>query len=325
MPNYAWSVAHAEPHIWHSMSCNASCDVLVAGEAGGQLHVSRDGGVTWTTGNSPSGTWISSAVSAGGEHLYAVQYGGGMYTSTDFGVTWQAIRTSPLVFNASGVAFEAIAVSQDNQRVAAVIQDGPIVLSDDGGKTWRAAAMPDGQSRHWWRWIDSSADGRVIVAVSQNGEVFRSVDGGAQWQAVAIVENGVAVTETWYRVKVSQDGRTVALVANTFGGAPGSGIHISRDSGTTWARTFTQVADYTFLAMSADGRVVAASVSDRGSAPGAILLSSDGGASFAPAPATPPETNWRAIVMSASGDRLSAATGGFSTQSAGRIYRARGS
>src|SRR4051812_36451407 len=39
--SYAWTLADSRARIWHSMSASPSGDVIVAGEAGGQMHVSR--------------------------------------------------------------------------------------------------------------------------------------------------------------------------------------------------------------------------------------------------------------------------------------------
>jgi hypothetical protein len=311
-----WTVADATPRIWHSISMNPAGGVIVAGEAGGRLHVSRDGGATWTSGNSGSATWISSTMSATGDRIYAAQYGGAIVVSTDFGATW-----SPLA-GAGNAAWEAVTTSQDGTRVAAVAQNGPVMLSGDSGASWQVATMPDGQANHWWRWIDSSSDGRVLVAVSHNAEVYRSGDYGATWQRVTVSVGGTAVGESWYRVKLSSDGQTIVVVANTFGGAPGTGIYVSHDGGASWSRGFSLVADYTFVAMSSDGQTIAVSVSNTGSTPGRIVGSNDGGASFTQLATPGSDTNWRAIAMSAAGDRLAAATGGFDTQSTGLLYTA---
>ena len=304
------------------MSMSSTGQVIAAGEAGGPIHVSRDGGATWTTGDSANAVWISSAMTASGDRIYAVQYGGDLVMSTNGGASWQAVTSSPLVHAAGGLGFEAVTVSQDGQRIAVAVQDGPIVLSADSGATWHAATLPDGQPNHWWRWIDGSADGRVLVAVSHNAEVYRSTDAGATWSRLTIAVGGAAANESWYRVKTSADGSAIALVANTFGGAPGTGIYVSRDGGATWTKPFALVTDYTFLAMSADGQRIAASMSNTGSAAGRVVLSIDGGASFSVLATPGSDTNWRALAMSAGGGELAAATGAFNTSSTGLLYTA---
>jgi photosystem II stability/assembly factor-like uncharacterized protein len=300
--------------------------VLVAGTAGGALFTTADAGATWTAGDSPSGIWISSAASGSGDRIFAVQYGTGMYTSTDRGRSWRQVTSSPLVYSPNGINFEAVSVSRDGLRVAAAIQNGRIVLSDDAGATWRVATLPDAPQERWWRWLDSSSDGRVIVAVSHNGEVYRSSDTGATWKAVTVSVGTptAAVSEHWYRVKVSADGSTLAIVANSFGGGPGTGIYVSRDGGSTWTKGFSLVADFTFLAMSGDGLTIGATVSNTGSTPGRVLLSTDGGRTFADQAMPGTDTNWRAMAMSTAGDRMAAAAGGFNTQSTGLLYTRNG-
>jgi photosystem II stability/assembly factor-like uncharacterized protein len=299
--------------VWHSLSTDAAGDVIAAGEAGGAMHVSHDGGMTWTSGNSASATWISNAMSATGNRIYALQYGGAMFESLDYGATWKQL-------SAGTGAWESVTTSKDGTRVAAVIQNGPLVISNDGGSTWHRAAMPDGQANHWWRWISSSSDGSVLVAVSHDGQVFRSTNAGVSWTRLTVSVGGVVANETWYRVKTSADGQTIAVVANTFGGAPGTGIYVSHDGGASWSKNFSLVADYTYLAMSSDGQRIAATVSNTGSTRGRVLMSFDGGSTFAQVPMPGSDTDWRAIAMSATGDHVAAATGAFNTGSTGLLY-----
>ena len=334
-PGTTWTPRLA-PRVWHWLSSDASGQVLLAGEAAnGVLNASVDGGETWTSGDSLPGIWISSDMSATGDRMVAVQYqGGGMFTSTDFGAHWVHV-TDPLVNPAVGVlSFEGVTMSQDGQRIAAVVQpsvpdvanpnsanvpNGRLVVSTNGGTTWTEPALPGGIARHDWRNIDSSADGSVLVAVTQAGEIFKSIDAGATWTAVTLTLAGSAtpVVENWYRVKLSADGQTVALAANTFGGAPGSGIFVSHDGGATWTRGLTATADYTELAVSADGSKIAATSSNILTATGAIttagrvVMSTDGGATFNPLTLPGTDTDWRAIAMSADGNKLAAAAGRF--------------
>jgi photosystem II stability/assembly factor-like uncharacterized protein len=297
------------------MSMASSGNVIVAGEAGGLLHVSADGGATWTVGNSPNGIWTSSVASSTGSHLYAVSYGDKMYMSTDNGATWTAL--SP-----AAASWEGVATSSDGKHVVAVAQQAPLMLSDDFGATWRNVTMPDGTGANWWRNVAMSDNGSVIVAVAHTG-IFRTTDGGATWSAVTVSVGGTVVNDTWYRVKMSADGQTIAVVGNTFGGAPGTGVYVSHDGGATWTRAFDRVADYTYVGMSSDGQVIGVTLSDMTSGstttPGRVLLSTDGGATFSQVtPGT--DTDWRAIAISGSGARIATAAGGFNTGTTGQLY-----
>jgi photosystem II stability/assembly factor-like uncharacterized protein len=290
---------------------NSSGSVIVAGEAPGLLHVSTDGGATWNVGASPTGIWTSTATSSTGNRIYAVSYQGSMYMSTDEGATWTTL--SPAT-----ASWEGIATSADGTHVAAVAQQQQLMLSSDSGATWHNATITGGATQ-WWRGVAMSSDGSVLTAVSHAG-VFRSTDSGATWSLLSVAVGGTAVTDNWYRVKMSADGQTIAIVGNTFSGAPGTGIYVSHDGGTTWTKGFDQVADYTFLAMSADGQWMGATMSDlNASTPGKVVMSSDGGATFSTV--TPGvDTQWRAIALSADGSRAAVAAGAFNVPTAGLLY-----
>ena len=332
-PGAVWT-PRLTPKVWHWVSSNTTGQVLLAGEAaGGVLNASTDGGQTWTSGG-PGGIWISSDMSATGSDMVAVQFGGGMYMSSDFGVTWTQV-TDPLVSDAAGLSFESVTMSQDGLHIVAVAQpntgapNGRLVYSNDGGVTWTMATLPSVGGGYFWRSVDSSADGQVIVAVEHNGAIFLSTDAGATWNPLSVALTSGGVVETWYRVKLSADGNTIALVANQFGGASGSGIFVSHDRGANWTRGFTLTADYTALAMSSDGTKIAATVSNPNSGSttpaGRVLLSTDGGATFAPVTMPGTDTDWRAIAMSSDGDKIAAAAGNFAaTPGTGQLYTSQG-
>jgi hypothetical protein len=333
-PGTVWTPRLA-PKVWHWFSSDATGEVLLGGEAnGGLLDTSRDGGQTWTSGNSPTGIWISSDMTTTGNRMVAVQYGGGMYMSTDFGVTWNRL-THALVNNAAGLSFEGVTISADGQRLATVIQPTPVTtptgrlaFSNDGGTTWTAATLPAGT--YWWRNVDSSADGQVIVAVAHTSEIFLSINAGSTWTplTVSLTSGGTPVLESWYRVKMSADGNTIAIVANSFGTGPGSGIFVSHDRGATWTRGFTLTADYTAIAMSSDGQTIGASSSNRTvgatTTPGRVVMSKDGGTTFAPLTMPGTDTSWRALAMSADGRKLAASTGLFLPATVGQLYTSQG-
>ena len=323
----------ATPKVYHWLSSDAAGQVLLAGEAsGGSLDLSTDGGATWTSpATLPRGTWISSDISADGTRMVAVQYqGAGMFMSTDKGVTWTAV-TSPAFPTATqaggspdGISFESVTMSQDGQRIVAVIQAGKLVMSNDGGTTWTAPTLPGSTQDFPWRAVDSSADGSVIVAAAQDGHVFRSTDSGATFHLLVDPNSPTNPTpnlDNWYRVKVSGDGKTVVIAGNTFGGAPGKGIYVSHDQGTTFTTGLALTIDYTEIAASADGQTIAVTASTTGAEAGRVLLSTDGGATFtAVTPANTTEPNWRATAMSADAKKLVVAAGNFTTAATGQLY-----
>lgn len=344
----AWMAASVGPQVWHSLSTDATGDVIVAGETAegtqpGRLRLSTDAGSTWTTPDLPAGVWIWSDVSGDGSRIVAVQFQGGMYLSTNRGATWSQV-TDPLVNRAGGLKFESVTMSRDGMHLAATIRDasdtqagpavgdGSLLLSDNGGTSWTRATLPATTQPKVMRAVDSSADGQVIVAVSQGGDVFRSTNAGGTFSLVPVAVGvpPVATRENWYRVKTSADGRTIALAANSIEAAgPGTGLYVSRDGGTTWARGLGRTGDYTGIAMSDDGTTIAATISnpnpgEADTTPGQVVRSTDAGTTFQPLPMPAGTTDWRALAMSSDGDRLAVAAGFYLTREAGPLYLSSG-
>jgi hypothetical protein len=334
-PGASWT-ARMEPKVWHWLASDASGQVLVAGEAGGNLNTSSDGGLTWTTGDSPSGIWISIDMTPSADRIVAVQYGGGMYLSTDLGASWRQLTTASAGVNLVDQLWESVSVSNDGQGIVAAVQNGPIYASGDGGQTWVAGTTgsPAAALTGWWRASDSSADGLTVVAADHNGAVYRSTDGGLTWSPLSITVDGAPVTDRWYRLRMSGNGQVIALVGNSFGGAEaGNGIYISRDGGTSWTGATSLVADYSAVAMSADGQVITVTVSNPNPNPppgtvaragGRVLRSTDGGATFAPITLPGSDTNWRAVAMSSDGNKLAVAAGLFDGAVPGQLYTSLG-
>lgn len=333
-PGTVWT-PRLTPKMWHWISSNSGGDVLVAGEGPGNLHTSSDGGATWTVGNSPAGfTWISSDMTPTANRIVAVQYGGGLYMSADRGTTWTQITTTDPGVNLSAQSFESVNISQDGLRIVVAVQNGPIYVSSNAGQNWTVATLVGGGAlTGWWRSVDGSADGMILMAADHNGVLYRSTDGGATWATRNVVIGGVTVSDSWYRLKMSADGQDVAVVGNSFGtSAAGTGIYISPDSGATWTKATSLVADYSAVAMSSDGQVITVTVSDPNAAPpagtppratGRVLRSTDGGATFAELDLPGAETNWRAVATSYDGNKLAVAAGTFGTVT-GQLYTSLG-
>ena len=330
----SFTAANAPTDVWHSLSSSTDGQVMVAGQADlrgtdtSPLFISRDGGVTFTESTAPLGTWIASDVSGDGNRIAAVQFqGGGLFMSVDRGQNFVQV-TLPATVGANP-AFEGVTLSEDGTRVAAVIMGGSVIVGTvaaDGSVTWiTPTGLPATAS---WRSIDSSADGQVMVAVGQDPVAFISTNGGASWTTLA----GAPLTQNWYRVKLSATGQTIAMAGNSFGGGAGDGIYVSKDQGATFTPAGI-AGDYSAIAMSSDGGVIAATVSNPnggGTGTGSVLLSRDGGTSFAALPVTiggvaAADTDWRAVAMSGDATRMSVASGRFLGGGTGQIYLTTGS
>ena len=316
----SWSPTNT-PQPWHWLASNAAGDVLVALANLGQINVSTDAGASWTQVG-PVRTWISVDMTPSGDKMVALAFGGEMFISNDRGANWTQATHPALAENGSfNREWESVAISDDGMRIAAaVLRDdfagtaGPIYLSTDGGVTWAASSAPSLE----WRGITMSPNGQLLTAVALGigGRVYNSNDGGVTW-----VLSGDTVDRDWYRVAASADGQTIAAAEHI-----GGRLYISRDRGATWTLvTSTPAGDYTTVAMSADGQVIAASVTGErtpGVADGAVYLSTNGGASFAPLTMPGTDDNWRALAMSTDGNMLVAGTGRF-TSTPGQLYTSR--
>jgi len=331
----SFTATNAPSDVWHSLSSSTDGSVMVAGQADlraapatSPLFVSTDGGVTFTASTTaPSGIWIASDVSGDGSRIVAVQFqANGMYLSSDRGATFTQVTLPAGVAN--NAQFEGVTLSEDGTRVAAVIMGGSIIvgtIAPSGVVTW---ATPTGlPATANWRSIDSSANGQVMVAVGQDPVAFISTNGGLAWTALT------TAAQDWYRVKVSADGQTIAMAANSFGAGnvSGDGIYVSKNRGASFTRTGV-AGDYSGIAMSADGGVIAATVSNdnTGAGTGSVQLSRDGGTSFAALPVsvggvTSTETQWRSVTMSGDASRMAVAAGRFDTNAAGQIFLTTGS
>jgi hypothetical protein len=129
---------------------------------------------------------------------------------------------------------------------------------------------------------------------------------------------GTTVVGQWYRVAMAGD--TIVV-----GGRYNSGLYISRDRGLTWAQAPAPVGDYTAIAISADGQVIAATLTNGATAPttGSVQVSRDGGGSFNALAMPTSETNWRAVALSGDANMITVAAGTFGAAT-GQLYTSLG-
>jgi photosystem II stability/assembly factor-like uncharacterized protein len=326
LPTATWTPSTMPAAMWHSVNMNPLGNVVVATDILGEVHVSTDGGANFTVSSDlPTDlAWIASDLSADGQRIVAIAFTGDMYLSTNAGANWTQVTSAAV--DLTGRDYESVTMSDDGQRIAAVIMNGPVVVSQDGGATWAAGTVAGGGALSQpWRSIDSTPDGQTLVAVSQavtgaNGRVYTSADGGVTWTLRPVLVGGVAATESgWYRTKISRDGSTIAIAPNSvYAGGGGGTMHISTDGGATWAASGAPGGSYTGIAMSQDGSIIGATLSN-GTA-GSVQLSSDRGATFTPL--TLPsgaDTNFRSIAMDRFGYQMTVATGTF-TATNGQLY-----
>jgi hypothetical protein len=329
----AWSQPAGVPaSSWHWTATNPSGSVMVATAIPGGVHVSRDGGTSWTAAvGVPAGTSIpiSADLSDDGQVIVVVWLNGGMYRSLDAGTSWSRIDVA---FNAGeNLDYESVSLSADGQRIVAAVMGGGVLASADGTAatpTFTPATIAGGGPLvSWWRALDSDASGMRVVAASHNGDVWKSDDGGATFAAVPVSVAGAAIGDAWYRLALSRDGKTLALVGNEdYGtGAPAgsrsSGLYVGRFDAGNW--TFQRASDvagnYTRVAIAADAPVIAATLSGTNGTNGQLLISSDNGTTFAPLSAPSGESVWRSIAITGDAKKAVLAGGTFFSDP-GKLY-----
>jgi hypothetical protein len=312
-------------NTWHWTATNPSGTVMLATSIPGDLYISRDNGASWTAQAAlpANAMWISADLRDDGQAIVAVALNGGMYRTRDGGASWSRIDTA---FNASeNLDYESVTVSGDGTHIVAVVMGGAtaggaIWASTDGtadAPTFAAATLEGGATlASWWRAVDSDASGTRVVAASHNGDVWVSNDSGATFAPLPIAVAGTAVQDGWYRLALSRDGNTLALAGNEeFGagvaaGQRSSGLYVGRFAagGWTFARASDVTGNYTRVAIAANAPVLAATLSG---ANGGALVSSNGGASFAPLSTPAGETAWRSIAITGDASHAVLAAGTF--------------
>lgn len=166
----------------------------------------------------------------------------------------QAPTPTWVATNSANANYNAGAMSDDGQKLA--IGGNPsayIQTSQDGGNTWTTNGNSSGAFS--WAAMTSTPDFSTIYALKSTGGVVKSTNNGVTWTTMSS-----PATSNWKEVVTSNSGAVV--VASTFTASPG--VHVSRDSGTTWAFMPALNANVTDVALSDDGKYLYA-VSSTGS------------------------------------------------------------
>jgi photosystem II stability/assembly factor-like uncharacterized protein len=197
------------------------------------------------------------AVHPDDENVWYVAVGsGGVWKTTNAGITW-----APIFDDQKSYSTGAITIDPNNPATVWLgtgenvggrhigFGDG-LYRSDDGGKNWTHAGLPE--SEHISKIIVHPDDSDVVWVAAQGplwskgGQrgVYKTTDGGETWTRTLGDDEWTGATDllidprdpdvlyaaTWQRH------RTVAAY---LGGGPGSGIHRSRDGGETWEELTT--------------------------------------------------------------------------------------
>lgn len=108
------------------------------------------------------------------------------------------------------------------------------------------------------------------------GKVYLSLDGGDTFSIVDPRTNNVTETKGYVGIAISGDGSTIYVSANL--DPPRTAYqYVSRDNGTTWTKSASSSWHTSCVAMSSDGSVLLACLTDD---TGSCYLSTNGGSSF---------------------------------------------
>ncbi len=185
---------------------------------------------------------------------YAGAASGGIWKSTDGGNRFQAIFDDQ-----PAAAIGALAVAQSDPstvwagtgeawaiRDSDVMGDG-VYRSLDAGKTWKHMGLD--QTGRIARIVvnPQNADDVFVCALGratgpqQERGVFRTTDGGLHWDRVLFADentgcSGLAMDPHNSHVLFAGMWQVVMHTYGEFSGGAGSGVFVSRDSGSTWTR-----------------------------------------------------------------------------------------
>ena len=216
------------------------------------LGLPSNSGKTWTdrstAGSEISGNknWYSIAISSNGEKLAAVVGGsyssstvsGHLYTAWNRGRTW-IDRSAQTGSGISGNKnWTSVAMSDDGQKLAAVVASGHIYTSSNSGATWTNRSTPTGSEiagDKYWISIAMSGNGEKLAAVdgdSSGGHIYTSSNSGAKWADLSIVpDSAIGGNRIWRSIAMSDNGDELAAVAYN------GHLYTATKSGTTWTWT----------------------------------------------------------------------------------------
>ena len=150
---------------WSALASSANGLKLAAADEDALIHTSEDGGLTWT-GRGSARPWRSITSSADGTRLAATAYNDGdLYFSTDSGATW----ATSVIFRSPWTIYPSVVSSADGKTLAVSLSIGRILVSTDGGLTWK-----ERESMRNWSAATLSGDGRTLAVSVYNGRILVS-------------------------------------------------------------------------------------------------------------------------------------------------------
>ncbi|HYN80668.1 MAG TPA: hypothetical protein VES88_04140 [Gemmatimonadaceae bacterium] len=203
----------------------------------------------------PVGNRTSAAAGVPGDPnvYYAGAASGGIWKTTDAGLHW-----TPIFDDKDVSSIGALAVAPSDRNIVWAGTGEPFIRSHislgngvykstDAGRTWTRMGL-EASGRIGRFAIDPKNPDIVFVAAQghsygpqQERGIYRTTDGGRTWNRVLFVDENTGGIDVVMHPTNSQTlfAATWQLVMRTWGresGGPGSGIFVSKDGGSTWAR-----------------------------------------------------------------------------------------
>jgi photosystem II stability/assembly factor-like uncharacterized protein len=189
---------------WNGSGCESGYGILL----------SSDGGESWERSSVSKGVAFDVAFSSNGT-AYAALYPDALYRSDDGGQNWELVSQSVSAGSRlAGATLTAIAADgQDPERIYAGFYRGGVMVSQDGGETWKtssAGMSPEATVRDII--VDVTRPGVVYAAAHDSG-VLVSHDSGATWKTL----NSSLISRAGVDLALSTDGSVLYLAVEGAG------------------------------------------------------------------------------------------------------------
>ena len=275
------------------------------------LFVTADRGASWQPVSLPPGAFNPVFSLAGTSTVFAFSYGSGIQRTTDNGATWQAVSPPAAAFfyatgfkaftpqrllvtdgmgrvwysidggaawnQRSARGTSAAALNSlwffDSREGLGIADDGSATRTADGGRTWTTSEATSAG----WRRAQFLADGSVGWVISDLGTIYRSTDKGRTWLAPVPMTSAFVYGVTDFHFVDAQRGWAVAPYSS---GGSGGAIYTSSDGGLSWQAVAGTALSYGFVAIRFADALHGVAVGPAGVA----IVTSDGGATWAPRP-----------------------------------------
>jgi hypothetical protein len=259
-----------------SLGISATNPEVCYGTDFGRTVKTLDGGLTWEqvyTKKKPDGGWISRGLEVttgytvvfdpfNENHMFIANTDVGLMESNDGGTSWTSATqnngvprewvnsTYWLTFDSEvkGRAWAAMSGTHDLPRPKMFRKNGTtgykggIVVTEDGGKSWKPISADIGEGALTDVFIDPSSnnDARTLYACAFGKGVYKSVDGGKSWKQK---NNGIEGKEpfAWRITKRNQDGALFLVVCRrsedgSIGNEKDGAIYKSEDGAEIWKK-----------------------------------------------------------------------------------------